>query len=67
MNKLVIVGIIIVAIIVIGTLGYLATRTSITAKKTPVIIYVADAYSKEACCLAKCFSSATGIPVLTPP
>lgn len=74
MNKLVIIGIIIVAIVVIGAVAYLSLRTptttktpTTTTKKTQVIIYVADAYTKEACCLGKCFSSATGIPVVLPP
>ncbi|AEE94140.1 extracellular solute-binding protein family 1 [Acidianus hospitalis W1] len=67
MNKLVIISIVIVAIIVIGTVAYLTTRTStMMSKKTQVIIYVADAYTEEACCIGKCFSSATGIPVLSP-
>lgn len=67
MNKLVMISIVIVAIIVIGTVAYLTTRTStMMSKKTQVIIYVADAYTEEACCIGKCFSSATGIPVLSP-
>lgn len=82
MNKGLVIGIVVLVIIVVGVLAYVeigmpkhvttpttntsTTSTTTTSTKTPLYIWVADAYTAEAQFLGSSFQNATGITVPTP-